>query len=117
MPRIVGVEIPKNKKLEFALPYIYGIGRTLAKKILAAANIDPTLRADKLTENDVHKISELIGKFGIKVEGDARREIAQNVKRLISINTFRGTRHKKGLPVRGQNTHSNARTRKGPRKG
>lgn len=117
MPRLVGVEIPKNKKVIYSLPYVFGIGKAVAAKLCEAANIDPNLRADKLTDADLHKISELIGKFGIKVEGDAKREIAQNIKRLISINSYRGTRHKKGLPVHGQNTHANARTRKGPRKG
>ena len=117
MPRLVGVEIPKNKKVLYSLPYVFGIGKALAAKLCEAANIDPNMRAEKLTDADLHKLSELIGKFGIKVEGDAKREIAQNIKRLISVNSYRGSRHKKGLPVRGQNTHANARTRKGPRKG
>lgn len=116
MPRIVGVEIPKNKKIETSLTYIYGIGLSVSDKILKEAGIDPNVRAERLTESEIHRINEAISKFGIKVEGDARRQMSQDIKRLIAINSYRGTRHKKGLPVRGQKTHSNARTRKGPRK-
>jgi small subunit ribosomal protein S13 len=115
MARIAGVDLPKNKKILFALPYIFGIGRTLARKIVAEAGLDPNKRTDELSEDDVRKIREIIdAKF--KVEGDVRREISMNIKRLIDLGSYRGTRHKKGLPVRGQRTHTNARTRKGPRK-
>jgi small subunit ribosomal protein S13 len=117
LPRIVGVDIPKNKRIEISLTYIYGIGLTKAREILARTNIDTNTRAHQLTEGDVRKINNAIADLGIKVEGDARRIVSQNIKRLMSINAYRGERHKRGLPVRGQNTHSNARTRKGPRKG
>jgi len=115
MARIAGVDLPKNKKLVFALPYIFGIGPTLAKKICAEANLDPEKRTDDLNEDEVRRIREIIdAKY--KVEGDVRREASMNIKRLIDLGAYRGTRHKKGLPVRGQRTHTNARTRKGPRK-
>jgi small subunit ribosomal protein S13 len=115
MARIAGVDLPKNKKILFALPYIFGIGRTLARKIVAESGINPDKRTDDLTEDEIRKIREIIdAKF--KVEGDVRREISMNIKRLIDLGSYRGTRHKKGLPVRGQRTHTNARTRKGPRK-
>ena len=116
MPRVVGVEIPKNKRTEIALTYIYGIGPTNAARILKQVKIDPSLRADKLTDLDVRNIATAISELGIKVEGDARRIVTQNIKRLVSINAYRGSRHRRGLPVRGQSTHANARTRKGPRK-
>jgi len=116
LPRIMGVDIPKNKKIERSLTYLYGIGLSWSKRILKEVNIDPTLRAEKLSEGEVAKIQNAIARFGLKVEGDARRQVMQDIKRLIAINSYRGTRHKKGLPVRGQSTHSNARTRKGPRK-
>lgn len=116
MPRIVGVDIPKNKRIEHALTYIYGIGLPLSRVILKEANIDLNLRASELTDADIYKITEILPRLGIKVEGDARTLTSQNIKRLISINSYRGTRHRKGLPARGQNTHSNARTRKGPRR-
>lgn len=115
MARIAGVDLPKNKKILFALPYIFGIGRTLAKKIVAEAGLDPNKRTDDLSEDDVRKIREIID-ARFKVEGDVRREISMNIKRLIDLGSYRGTRHRKGLPVRGQRTHTNARTRKGPRK-
>ncbi|MFC1643570.1 30S ribosomal protein S13 [Chlamydiota bacterium] len=115
MPRIVGIDVPKNKRIEIALTSILGVGRTLAKKILEQAKIDGGLRADKLSEEQVAKISMIIAKE-YRVEGDLQREVAQNVKRLIGIGSYRGYRHRKGLPVRGQRTHTNARTRKGPRK-
>jgi len=115
MARIAGVDLPKNKKILFALPYIFGIGRTLSRKIVAESGINPDKRTDDLTEDEIRKIREIIdAKF--KVEGDVRREISMNIKRLIDLGSYRGTRHKKGLPVRGQRTHTNARTRKGPRK-
>lgn len=115
MPRIVGVDIPKEKRVELALTYIYGIGRSLSNKILKVANISPDKRAKDLTEEEVAKVSSIIQK-DCKVEGDLRREVTANIKRLIDIGAYRGLRHKRGLPVRGQRTRTNARTRKGPRK-
>lgn len=115
MPRIVGVDIPKEKRVELALTYVYGIGRTLSNKILKIANISPDKRAKDLTEEEVAKLSSIIQK-DYKVEGDLRRDIAANIKRLIDIGTYRGFRHRRALPVRGQRTRTNARTRKGPRK-
>lgn len=115
MPRIIGVDIPKDKRVEIALCYIYGIGRTLSGRILRVANINPDKRAKDLTEEEVAKLSSVIQK-DFKVEGDLRREISANIKRLIDAGTYRGFRHRRGLPVRGQRTKTNARTRKGPRK-
>ena len=115
MPRICGVDIPKEKRVEIALTYIYGIGRTLSNKVLKATGISPDARAKDLSKEDVAKLATYISST-YKVEGDLRREAAQNIKRLIDIGTYRGLRHKKGLPVRGQRTNTNARTRKGPRK-
>lgn len=117
MPRILGVDIPKEKRIEIALCYLYGIGRTLSNRILKEAGIDPNKRAKDLNEEEVSHITAAIQKTGIKVEGDLRREISHNIKRLIDIGSWRGLRHKRGLPVRGQRTRTNARTRKGPRKG
>ena len=116
MPRIVGVDVPKEKRIRVALTYIYGIGNMKSTKILKEAGIDSTVRAKDLTDKEINKISSIISD-GYKVEGDLRRDISQNLKRLISIGCFRGMRHRRGLPCRGQRTHSNARTRKGPRKG
>ena len=115
MPRIVGVDIPKEKRMEVALGYIYGIGRTTSNRILKSANINPSKRAKDLTEEEVARLSSILQK-DYKVEGDLRREISANIKRLIDIGTYRGLRHRRGLPVRGQRTKTNARTRKGPRK-
>jgi small subunit ribosomal protein S13 len=115
VPRIVGVDIPKEKRVEMALTYIYGIGRPLSNRILKIANVSPDKRAKDLTEEEVAKLSSILQK-DYKVEGDLRREISANIKRLIDIGTYRGLRHRKGLPVRGQRTRTNARTRKGPRK-
>lgn len=115
MPRIVGVDVPKEKRVEMALTYIYGIGRSLSNKILKVANISPDKRAKDLTEEEVARLSTIIQK-DYKIEGDLRREISANIKRLIDIGTYRGFRHRRGLPVRGQRTKTNARTRKGPRK-
>lgn len=115
MPRIIGVDIPKEKRVEISLMYIYGIGRSLSNKILKAANISPDKRAKDLTEEEVARLSSIIQK-DYKVEGDLRRDISANIKRLIDIGTYRGLRHRRGLPVRGQRTRTNARTRKGPRK-
>lgn len=116
MPRILGVDIPAQKRVEISLTYLYGVGRTLSNKILKEAAIDPNKRAKDLTDKEVSAIVSVIQKQGIKVEGDLRREIQQNIKRLIDIKSYRGSRHIKGLPVRGQRTHTNSRTRKGPRK-
>ena len=116
MPRLLGIDIPENKRIEAALPYIYGIGPTRARDILAKAEIDPNLRANKLTPEQINKISHIIADNKYVVEGDLRREIQQNIRRLMAIGSYRGTRHKRGLPVRGQRTGTNARTRKGPRK-
>ena len=115
MPRLVGVDIPKEKRIEIALMYIYGVGRTLSNKILKIANISPDKRAKDLTEEEVSRLATIIQR-DYKVEGDLRREVAANIKRLIDIGTYRGLRHRRGLPVRGQRTKTNARTRKGPRK-
>ena len=115
MPRIVGVDIPKGKRIDVSLRYIYGIGPTTALEVLKAANIDPSRRAKDLTDEEVGRIAAIISR-DYRVEGDLRREVMQNVKRLIGISCYKGSRHKKGLPVRGQRTRTNARTRKGPRK-
>ena len=116
MPRIIGVDLPREKRSDVALAYLQGIGKTLSTKILKEASIDPAKRAKDLTEKEVAQITSIIQKMNIKVEGDLRREVQQNIKRLIDIKSYRGSRHIKGLPVRGQRTHTNARTRKGPRK-
>jgi small subunit ribosomal protein S13 len=116
VPRIVGVDIPKNKRIEYGLTYIYGVGVTNSNRILKEAGVDPNTRAHELTDAEVHKITESIGRAGVKVEGDVRMSMNQDIKRLITINSYRGARHRRGLPSRGQSTHSNARTRKGPRR-
>jgi len=115
MPRIVGVDIPKEKRIEVALTYIYGIGNTRANDILKEAGVSPDKRAKDLTEPEVTAITHVIAEK-YRVEGDLRRLIAGNIKRLMTIGTYRGMRHKKNLPVRGQRTKTNARTRKGPKK-
>ena len=115
MPRIIGVDIPKEKRIEVALSYIHGIGRSTAVKILKKAGVDPNARAKNLSEEEVAKITSIIQK-DCKVEGDLRREVGANIKRLIEAGTYRGFRHRRNLPVRGQRTNTNARTRKGPRK-
>jgi len=112
MARISGVDLPRNKKMEFALTAIYGIGRSLSKRILDEAKVPLTKSSDELTEGDVSKIREVLER-AYKVEGDLRREITMNIKRLVDLGCYRGIRHRRGLPVRGQRTHSNARTRKG----
>ena len=117
MPRILGVDIPKEKRIEIALTYLYGMGRALSNRVLKEANISPDKRAKELTEEEVSRIVNVIQKTGLRLEGDLRRDISQNIKRLMDIGSWRGLRHKKGLPVRGQRTRTNARTRKGPRKG
>lgn len=116
MPRLLGIEIPGKKRIEAALPYIYGIGPSNAKRILDLANIDPNLRAKDLTTEQLGQIVHAITSSGLVIEGDLRREIQTNLKRLQAINCYRGLRHRRGLPVRGQRTSTNARTRKGPRK-
>lgn len=115
MARIAGVDIPNNKRVEIALTYIYGIGRKSANDILAATGIDPDTRAKDLTDADVAKLRDEI-ENNYKVEGDLRRDVALDIKRMVEINCYRGIRHRKGLPVRGQRTRTNARTRKGPAK-
>lgn len=116
MPRIAGVDLPPNKRMEVALTYIYGIGNTRARKILAKTGVDPDLRAKDLPESDTAKLrSEIENNY--KVEGSLRSETSMNVKRLMDIGSYRGLRHRRGLPVRGQRTRTNARIRKGPKKG
>ena len=115
MARLVGVDLPRDKRIEVGLTYIYGIGLTTSKKILAETGINPDKRTNDLTEEDLVKLRDYI-QNNIKVEGDLHREVSQNIKRLMEIGCYRGLRHRKGLPVRGQRTHTNARTRKGPRK-
>ncbi len=116
MARISGVDLPREKRIEIGLTYVYGIGRVSANKILAAANVNPDTRVRDLTDDEVARIREAIDASGQLVEGDLKREIAMNIKRLQEIGCYRGIRHRKGLPVRGQKTKTNARTRKGPRK-
>jgi small subunit ribosomal protein S13 len=116
MPRLLGVDIPKEKRIEISLTYLYGIGRYASGVILKEANIDPNKRAKDLTEEEVSRITIAIQKSKFKTEGDLRREVTQNIRRLIDIGSWRGLRHRRGLPVRGQRTRTNARTRKGPRK-
>ena len=115
MARIAGVDLPREKRVEIGLTYIYGIGRVSANKILATANVNPDTRVRELTDDEVKRLSEVIA-GGYMVEGDLRREVALNIKRLQEIGCYRGIRHRKGLPVRGQKTKTNARTRKGPRR-
>ena len=114
MARIAGVDLPREKRVEIGLTYVYGIGRVTANKILAEAGVNPDTRVRELTDDEVKKISEAIEKLDVVVEGDLKREIALNIKRLQEIGCYRGVRHRKGLPVRGQKTKTNARTRKGP---
>lgn len=116
MARIAGIDLPKEKRVEIGLTYVYGIGRKTANDILAKAGVNPDTRVKDLTDDDEAKIRDAIEQLDVAVEGDLRREVALNIKRLVEINCFRGTRHRKGLPVRGQRTKTNARTRKGPKK-
>ena len=116
MARIAGIDLPKEKRIEVALSYLYGVGMALSKKILAKANVNPDVRVKNLKDDEIARIQNVINTENLKVEGDLRREVSMNIKRLIDIGTFRGSRHRKGLPVRGQRTKTNARTRKGPRK-
>ena len=115
MARLFGVDLPREKRIEIGLTYIYGIGNTTAKKIIAETGVNPDIRVKDISEDDLQKIREYIDK-NLTVEGDLHREVSQNIKRLMEIGCYRGLSHRKGLPVRGQRTHTNARTRKGPRK-
>ena len=115
MARIAGVDLPKNKRMEIALTYIYGIGRTKSCEILRDAGVSPDTKTDQLADSEVTSIRNIIDKE-LKVEGDLRREISMSIKRLMDVGSYRGLRHRKGLPVRGQRTSTNARTRKGPRR-
>ena len=115
MARIAGIDLPKDKRIEIGLTYIYGIGRKSAQDILAQTGINPDTRVKDLSENDISKLRDYI-EHHLKVEGDLRREVSLNIKRLVEIGCYRGVRHRRGLPVRGQNTKQNARTRKGPKR-
>ena len=115
MARIAGVDLPRNKRMEIALTYIFGIGRTSSRQILAEARVDANRKTDTLTDDEIARIRTVIDQ-GFKVEGDLRRDVAQSIKRLMDLGCYRGLRHRKNLPVRGQRTHTNARTRKGPRR-
>ena len=115
MARIAGIDLPRNKRIEISLTYLYGIGRTTAKKVCDLADVDPGTKTDHLNESEVIKLREIIERDFI-VEGDLRRNVSQNIKVLMDIGCYRGLRHRRGLPVRGQRTHTNARTRKGPKK-
>jgi small subunit ribosomal protein S13 len=116
MPRLLGVDIPSNKKIEFALRYIYGVGPARARVLVEAVGIDPNMRAQDISEEQLNRLMAVIADKKWAVEGDLRREIASNLKRLQAINSYRGIRHRRGLPVRGQRTQTNARTRKGARR-
>ncbi len=116
MARIAGIDLPREKRIEIGLTYIYGIGRVTSNKLLEAAGVNPDTRVKDLTDDEVKKISDAIDKMDIMVEGDLRRDVALNIKRLQEIGCYRGIRHRKGLPVRGQKTKTNARTRKGPKR-
>jgi small subunit ribosomal protein S13 len=115
LARIAGIDLPRNKRIDIALTYIFGIGRAKASEIVAATGIDPAKKSDDLSEQDIAAIRDYIDK-NMLVEGDLRREVSMNIRRLMDIASYRGIRHRKGLPVRGQHTHNNARTRKGPRR-
>ena len=115
MARIAGIDLPKNKRIEIALTYIYGIGRTTSQKILGKANVDLNTKSDLLTEEEINAIRRVIDS-DYKVEGDLRTEVSMNIKRLMDLGCYRGLRHRRGMPVNGQRTHTNARTRKGPRR-
>jgi small subunit ribosomal protein S13 len=117
MARVAGVDLPRNKRMEYALTYLFGVGRTKSREILKAAGVPLDKRSDDVDDNDSRRIREVIEQMQLKVEGDLRREISLNIKRLMDLGCYRGLRHRKGLPARGQRTHTNARTRKGPRKG
>jgi small subunit ribosomal protein S13 len=116
LARLIGVDLPAAKRIEAALTYIYGIGFATSRKILEDANVDPNVRVKNLSEGQLRAIRESIERLGMPVEGDLRKQVSQNIKRLMEIGCYRGSRHKKGLPVRGQRTKTNSRTRKGPRR-
>ena len=116
MARIAGIDLPKNKNVEIALTYIHGIGRSTARKLLERAQVDLMKKTDSLTDSEVAKIREAIDQINLKIEGDLRRDVSTNIKRLMDLGTYRGYRHRRSLPVRGQRTHTNGRTRKGPRR-
>lgn len=116
MARIAGIDLPKNKNVEIALTYIHGIGRSTARRLLQRAQVDFMKKTDSLTDAEVAKIREAIDQSNLKIEGDLRRDVSTNIKRLMDLGTYRGYRHRRSLPVRGQRTHTNARTRKGPRR-
>ncbi len=116
MARIAGIDLPRNKNIEIALTYIHGIGRSTSRKLLEKAQVDFFRKTDQLTETEVAKIREVIDQSNLKIEGDLRREISMNIKRLMDLGSYRGLRHRRSLPVRGQRTHTNSRTRKGPRR-
>jgi small subunit ribosomal protein S13 len=116
MARIAGVDLPRNKQMRFALTYLYGVGRKVSQDVLEKAGVDPALNTDNATEDQLAQIRNIL-ENDYKVEGDLRREVSMNIKRLMDLGCYRGLRHRKGLPVRGQRTHTNSRTRKGPRKG
>ena len=115
MARIAGVDLPREKRVEIGLTYIYGVGRTRARTAILAAGVDPSTRVRELSDDDVRKLRDHI-EASYKIEGDLRREVAQNIKRKVEIGSYQGIRHRRGLPVRGQRTHTNARTRKGPKR-
>ena len=115
MARIAGIDLPKNKRIEVALTYIYGIGRSVSRKILTEAEVPLDIKTDRLSEGQVNSIRKIVD-AGYQVEGDLRREVSMSIKRLMDLGTYRGLRHRKSLPVNGQRTHTNARTRKGPRR-
>ncbi|HZE21970.1 MAG TPA: 30S ribosomal protein S13 [Desulfobaccales bacterium] len=115
MARIAGIDLPRNKRIEIALTYIYGIGRTTASRVLKEAKVDPSVKTSDLNDGEITSIRQVID-HTCKVEGDLRREVSTNIKRLMDLGSYRGLRHRRGLPVRGQRTHTNARTRKGPRR-
>lgn len=115
MPRVLGIDIPGYKRVEYALRYIHGIGPTLAREVLVKAEIDPAKKANDLVDEEITKLAQILQE-DYRIEGDLRREVAQNIRRIVSIGSYRGLRHRRGLPVRGQRTSTNARTRKGPRR-
>jgi len=117
MPRILGVDIPREKRMDIALTYLYGVGKVVSLKILKEAGIEPSRRAKELSEDELSRIIGAIQKIDMRIEGDLRRDLSQNIKRLMDIGSWRGLRHRRSLPVRGQRTKTNARTRKGPRRG
>jgi len=117
MARVAGVDLPRNKRMEYALTYVNGIGKTKSREILKAAGVSLDKRSDDLDDNESRRIREIIEQMGLKIEGDLQREISMNIKRLMDLGCYRGLRHRRSLPVRGQRTKTNARTRKGPRKG